>query len=278
MKKIANLIFLLLIFISVSSFAETEMDYAFTFNSEIAGSGKNLDLSEYGLSFFLPDGFEQKDVLNNNRALCYYQRNNPWHSVEFLSCDYNTLDDAKKEYADVTPILAEVNGLNGIIFAYKTLGKDGKELFICDVFIEVPNHMIVNYFEESADQKDLALYLCNILPDESTEKAASQESKPDAETLHQENSTVLESSDTDSEKTTKSELPDKINEKRSIRTQKDGTVNVRKSPSPDSERIGSAAPDSIFPLISVSENGWYEIRLRDGTTGFISPNLGRIIE
>ena len=50
-----------LVVLSVSAFAET--DYTFTFNSETAGQGEKLDFSEYGLSFFLPEGFELKEVV-----------------------------------------------------------------------------------------------------------------------------------------------------------------------------------------------------------------------
>ena len=38
------------------------------------------------------------------------------------------------------------------------------------------------------------------------------------------------------------------------------------------------APLAVNNFKFLAENGWYEIRLRDGTTGFISPNLGRIVE
>ena len=274
MKKIAYLLFLLVV-LSVSAFAET--DHTYTFNSETAGQGEKLDLSEYGLSFFLPEGFELKEVVNNDKAICYYQRNNPWHSVEFLTCDYATLEEAKNEYADTTPMQANVNGMDSVIFAFKNRTNNGEELFVCDVFIAVPNHSIINYYEESADQSDLALYLLNVLPAEGIEKAETVEEEPKETKPETEKAVSAEpekpSADTE---TAKAEVS--FSGERSIRTQKEGSVNVRKSPSSDSERIGAAAPDSVFPLVSISENGWYEIRLRDGTTGFISPNLGRIVE
>lgn len=269
MKKIAYLLFLLVV-LSVSAFAET--DHTYTFNSETAGEGEKLDLSEYGLSFFLPEGFELKEVVND-KAICYYQRNNPWHSVEFLTCDYPSLEEAKKEYANFTPVQANVNGMDSIIFS----GKDAKDLFVVDVYIAVPNHPIINYYEESAVLIDHGKYLANILPAEGIEKAETVEEEPKETKPETEKAVSAEpekpSADTE---TAKAEVS--FNGERSIRTQKEGSVNVRKSPSSDSERIGAAAPDSVFPLVSISENGWYEIRLRDGTTGFISPNLGRIVE
>ena len=273
MKKIAYLLFLLVV-LSVSAFAET--DYTFTFNPETAGQGEKLDLSEYGLSFFLPEGFELKEVLNNDKALCYYQRNNPWHSVEFLTCDYASLEEAKEEYADTTPMLANVNGMDSVLFAFKSLTKSGEELFVCDVFIAVPNHPVINYYEESADQNDLALYLLNVLPAESITKAETAEDETKEEKRETEKAASAEPEKSSVAGTAKAEVD--FDGERSIRTQRDGSVNVRKTPSSDGERIGTAAPDSIFPLLSISENGWYEIRLRDGTTGFISPNLGRIIK
>ena len=274
MKKIAGLL-LLLVFFSVAAFAETDK-YTFTFDSEKAGQGDRLDLSEYGLSFFLPIGFEEKEVLNNENAICYYQRNDPWHSVEFLHCSYSTLEEAKGEYAGTTPIPASINGMDSIIFSYKASRENGDTLYVCDAFIAVPNHPIMNYYEESADQDSHALYLFIILPDDNAGSVESKESESKGEEgTQQKESAPAESAPTKTE-SVKEEA--ELNETRSIRTQKDGSVNVRKSPSSDSERIASAAPDSVFPLISISENGWYEIRLRDGTTGFISPNLGRIIE
>ena len=274
MKKIAYLLFLLVV-LSVSAFAET--DYTFTFNSETAGQGEKLDFSEYGLSFFLPEGFELKEVVNNDKAICYYQRNNPWHSVEFLTCDYATLEDAKNEYADTTPVQANVNGIDSVIFAFKSPNDKGEDLFVVDVFIAVPNHPIINYYEESPDQIGHGIYLANVLPAEGIEKAETVEEEPKETKPETEKAVSAEpekpSADTE---TAKAEVS--FSGERSIRTQKEGSVNVRKSPSSDSERIGAATPDSVFPLVSISENGWYEIRLRDGTTGFISPNLGRIVE
>lgn len=46
-------------------------------------------------------------------------------------------------------------------------------------------------------------------------------------------------------------------------------VNIRQKPALNSEKIGQAKDDDAFEYISLNA-GWYEIRLNDGTTGFIS--------
>ena len=47
------------------------------------------------------------------------------------------------------------------------------------------------------------------------------------------------------------------------------SVNIRQSPTTDSEKIGKARGGDTFKYVSMNSD-WYEIRLDDGTTGFIS--------
>ena len=162
MKKIVGVVFLLICII-VSAFSIAEM-YVFTFDTETPGGGKVIDLSEQGLSIYLPKGFEQKKVLNNDSAIFYYERNKPWHSVEFLTCNYRTLDEAESEYEDTTPLEVDVNGMDCILFAFTANTIDGSDLYVCDVFIDVPNYGVVNYYEESGNSQDIARYLANIVP------------------------------------------------------------------------------------------------------------------
>jgi len=48
-----------------------------------------------------------------------------------------------------------------------------------------------------------------------------------------------------------------------------GFLNVRAGPSLAASEVGQATPGKYYPLISETE-GWYEITLSDGTTGWIS--------
>ncbi|MBQ8094756.1 MAG: SH3 domain-containing protein [Clostridia bacterium] len=55
-------------------------------------------------------------------------------------------------------------------------------------------------------------------------------------------------------------------------------VNVRKEPDAKASRIGTATPGKTYGLISQADNGWYEIVLEDGTTGFVSYKVAQKIE
>jgi len=48
------------------------------------------------------------------------------------------------------------------------------------------------------------------------------------------------------------------------------SVNIRKSASVGSEKVGEATDGETFELVSIV-SGWYEVVLSDGTNGFISP-------
>lgn len=47
------------------------------------------------------------------------------------------------------------------------------------------------------------------------------------------------------------------------------SVNIRQEPTVSSNKIGEALEDDTFEFVSVN-SGWYEIKLTDGSTGFIS--------
>lgn len=48
------------------------------------------------------------------------------------------------------------------------------------------------------------------------------------------------------------------------------SVNIRKEPSVRSEKIGDAKEGDTYELISNINSKWYEVKLMDGTNGFIS--------
>ena len=52
-----------------------------------------------------------------------------------------------------------------------------------------------------------------------------------------------------------------------------GSVNVRAEPNKDAKKVGIAQAGGNYPLVSSAENGWLEIRLEDGETGYISPKM-----
>lgn len=53
------------------------------------------------------------------------------------------------------------------------------------------------------------------------------------------------------------------------------SVNIRQNPTIKSEAIGKAQDGETFELVSVT-SGWYEIKLADGSSGFISPKYAVI--
>ncbi|MBQ8093707.1 MAG: SH3 domain-containing protein [Clostridia bacterium] len=253
MKKILICLMLMLCIFGTAA-AENNV-YVFTFDASSEGNGEMLDLTEYGVRYFLPEGFDGKTVTNNKNAICFYERSEPYHSVEFLVCGYNTLEEALGEYADVSAVQINVNGMNGIAFPFIS----GAGLYVNDAFLEVPQYGILNFYEEAASQDELALYLNNVF-------AAEAPVKPE-ETVTEE-SALSETASVTVETT----------EGQYVRTHKEGKINVRKTPDSSSERVGVLSENSLFPLLSIAENGWYEIEMRDGTTGFISPNLAKIVK
>ena len=55
-----------------------------------------------------------------------------------------------------------------------------------------------------------------------------------------------------------------------------GTVNVRASAGQKGKKVGAVKTGDYLELVSVADNGWLEIRMEDGKTGFISPKMGEI--
>lgn len=55
------------------------------------------------------------------------------------------------------------------------------------------------------------------------------------------------------------------------------SVNVREQSDVDSAKVGTAGAGELYPCLSIAPNGWYEIELPDGTTGFVSPNVSTLI-
>jgi hypothetical protein len=51
------------------------------------------------------------------------------------------------------------------------------------------------------------------------------------------------------------------------------SANVREDSSADSELVYIARHGQSYRVLSIAENGWFEIQLPDGKTGFISPQL-----
>ena len=60
-----------------------------------------------------------------------------------------------------------------------------------------------------------------------------------------------------------------------VRIRDGKAVNVRQTPSKSGEAIGWAFGGESYPLLSTAENGWVEIRLPNGKTGFVSPKMIR---
>lgn len=52
-------------------------------------------------------------------------------------------------------------------------------------------------------------------------------------------------------------------------------VNIRQSPTAESEKIGLAQGGDVFEFVS-ENSGWYEIRLVDGSTGFVSADYAEL--
>jgi len=55
-------------------------------------------------------------------------------------------------------------------------------------------------------------------------------------------------------------------------------VNVRAESDADSARVGYAESKQTYPCLSIAENGWYQIVLDDGTIGYISGKMGKLVE
>jgi len=58
-----------------------------------------------------------------------------------------------------------------------------------------------------------------------------------------------------------------------VTIRKSGSVNVREGDSTDARKVGSAKAGHSYPCLAISENGWYLIRLDDGTEGYVTNTL-----
>ena len=63
-----------------------------------------------------------------------------------------------------------------------------------------------------------------------------------------------------------------------VRIRESGAVNVRSAPSADSKRIGIAKAGGTYSYISTAQNGWYRIRLEDGTEGYVSNKVSALLQ
>ena len=72
--------------------------------------------------------------------------------------------------------------------------------------------------------------------------------------------------------------PAAVQSGRMIRITTDSDVFVRTQPDAESEKTGYARSGKKYLLLSISDNGWYEIQLEDGTSGFVSPKLAAPVE
>ena len=55
-------------------------------------------------------------------------------------------------------------------------------------------------------------------------------------------------------------------------------VNVRAESNADSARLGSAESKKTYPCLGVAENGWFQIMLDDGTVGYISGKMAKLVD
>ena len=49
--------------------------------------------------------------------------------------------------------------------------------------------------------------------------------------------------------------------------------NIREQSNTDSRVVARASRDDEYPVLSIADNGWYQIRYADGMAGYISPTL-----
>lgn len=64
----------------------------------------------------------------------------------------------------------------------------------------------------------------------------------------------------------------------SVRIHADGAVNVRSEADAKSAKVGSAKASGTYPVLSIAENGWFEITLEDGTIGYVSPKVADLVQ
>ena len=63
---------------------------------------------------------------------------------------------------------------------------------------------------------------------------------------------------------------------RYIRIRNGKNINVRRTPDTSAVRIGMAVAGKQYQLLGIADNGWYEIELEDGKTGYVSNKLASI--
>ena len=61
-----------------------------------------------------------------------------------------------------------------------------------------------------------------------------------------------------------------------VTIRKSGPINVREGDSTDTKKVGSAKAGKTYPCFGVSPNGWYLIRLEDGTEGYVTGTLSTL--
>lgn len=62
-----------------------------------------------------------------------------------------------------------------------------------------------------------------------------------------------------------------------VKIHREGTINVRALPDEKSQRIGIAKADGVYTCTGITENGWYRIVMRDGSQGYVSKKLSRLV-
>ena len=57
-----------------------------------------------------------------------------------------------------------------------------------------------------------------------------------------------------------------------------GTANVRSKADTESQVVGRVSPGDVFLFTEISDNGWYRIVLNDGTEGYISGKMVKVVD
>lgn len=233
----------------------------FAFISKEAGEGERLLLTELNLELFCPEGFKRNTEQEKGEVLYCFEQADPEYHVLFLKTGYASLEEAVteegKQYEGIQPISVKVNGMDGAVFAIQG-NTDGVLIYVLDGYLQNKSGDIINYYEYVLQQENLAKMLPNVMPasEASLQKAADIAAKEPEQT------------ESGSEETTDAGMPKRI------RVHKEGSINVRKEPDPNGERVGAAAANKIYDVISM-KNGWYLIEIETGATGYVSPKVVR---
>lgn len=57
-----------------------------------------------------------------------------------------------------------------------------------------------------------------------------------------------------------------------------GTANVRSKADTESQVVGRVSPGDVFLFTEISDNGWYRIVLNDGTEGYVSGKMVKVVD